>query len=266
MPWVLVATSVYQEGVDLHTFCRNVIHHGIAGQASAIEQRTGRVDRIGGLIQRSAASLSGLSEDHGWKIQSLFPYQSNTFEKHQVRRVLHNCNRFIESIHEISDREFGDGKACITDRFEHVPPQITDRLQSPFAVDDQSLWLSGDLSAAEVDRSSYFCEASYRRELDSFERGLERMASENGASLSISPGQFLERRYHFRLESCHVDLKLTPSSNRDADDLQIEISSNVATHADAIFDDCPSKGDGWADRALEHARCLLAEEWPSEKA
>ena len=51
-PLVLVTTGVLQEGEDLHTFCRRVMHYGIAWTPSAMEQRTGRVDRIGGLVQR----------------------------------------------------------------------------------------------------------------------------------------------------------------------------------------------------------------------
>ena len=46
-PEVLVASSVMAEGVDLHQDCRHVIHHDLAWNPSTLEQRTGRVDRIG---------------------------------------------------------------------------------------------------------------------------------------------------------------------------------------------------------------------------
>lgn len=46
-PEVLVASSVMAEGVDLHQDCRNVIHHDLDWNPSTLEQRTGRVDRIG---------------------------------------------------------------------------------------------------------------------------------------------------------------------------------------------------------------------------
>ena len=58
-PLVLVTTDVLQEGEDLHTFCRRIVHYGIAWTPSAMEQRTGRVDRIGGLVQRR---LDGVCE------------------------------------------------------------------------------------------------------------------------------------------------------------------------------------------------------------
>jgi hypothetical protein len=46
-PDVLVASSVMAEGVDLHLHCRHVIHHDLDWNPSTIEQRTGRLDRIG---------------------------------------------------------------------------------------------------------------------------------------------------------------------------------------------------------------------------
>jgi ERCC4-related helicase len=46
-PEVLVSSSVMAEGVDLHLMCRNVIHHDLDWNPSVIEQRTGRLDRIG---------------------------------------------------------------------------------------------------------------------------------------------------------------------------------------------------------------------------
>lgn len=46
-PEVLVASSVMAEGVDLHRDCRHVIHHDLDWNPSTLEQRTGRVDRIG---------------------------------------------------------------------------------------------------------------------------------------------------------------------------------------------------------------------------
>ena len=51
-PLILVSTDVLQEGEDLHTFCSQVIHYGIAWTPSALEQRTGRVDRIRSLTSR----------------------------------------------------------------------------------------------------------------------------------------------------------------------------------------------------------------------
>lgn len=46
-PDILVCSEVMGEGVDLQRFCRHVIHHDLAWNPSQIEQRTGRIDRLG---------------------------------------------------------------------------------------------------------------------------------------------------------------------------------------------------------------------------
>ena len=46
-PDILVCSEVMREGVDLQRFCRHVIHHDLAWNPSTIEQRTGRIDRLG---------------------------------------------------------------------------------------------------------------------------------------------------------------------------------------------------------------------------
>ena len=51
-PEILVASSVLAEGVDLHLDCRHVIHHDLCWNPSTLEQRTGRVDRIGAKAER----------------------------------------------------------------------------------------------------------------------------------------------------------------------------------------------------------------------
>jgi hypothetical protein len=52
-PEVLVASSVMAEGVDLHRDCRHIIHHDLDWNPSTLEQRTGRVDRIGSKAERT---------------------------------------------------------------------------------------------------------------------------------------------------------------------------------------------------------------------
>lgn len=47
LPEILVCTSVGQEGIDLHRFCRRVIHYDLPFNPATLEQRTGRIDRIG---------------------------------------------------------------------------------------------------------------------------------------------------------------------------------------------------------------------------
>jgi superfamily II DNA or RNA helicase len=56
-PEILVASSVLAEGVDLHLDCRHVIHHDLCWNPSTLEQRTGRIDRLGAKAERAGASI-----------------------------------------------------------------------------------------------------------------------------------------------------------------------------------------------------------------
>lgn len=57
-PEILIASSVLAEGVDLHLHCRYVIHHDLCWNPSTLEQRSGRVDRIGCLAERVGQSIN----------------------------------------------------------------------------------------------------------------------------------------------------------------------------------------------------------------
>jgi superfamily II DNA or RNA helicase len=50
-PDVMIASSVMAEGVDLHLNCRYIIHHDLCWNPSTLEQRTGRIDRIGAKVE-----------------------------------------------------------------------------------------------------------------------------------------------------------------------------------------------------------------------
>ena len=58
-PYVLVSTSVGQEGLDFHRYCTSVIHWSPPSSPSVLRQREGRVDRFCSLqIRRARAGLS----------------------------------------------------------------------------------------------------------------------------------------------------------------------------------------------------------------
>lgn len=57
-PDILVASSVMGEGIDLHQECRHVIHHDLDWNPSKLEQRTGRLDRIGALAEREHKNIA----------------------------------------------------------------------------------------------------------------------------------------------------------------------------------------------------------------
>lgn len=96
-PLVLVSTSVLQEGVDLHTFCRRVVHYGIDGTATGTEQRNGRVDRRGSMIERLLADPVRRDE----AIHVYFPHLRQTLEPLQMARLYHRINRFMVMANEL---------------------------------------------------------------------------------------------------------------------------------------------------------------------
>lgn len=57
-PNVLVTTSVGQEGLDLHPWCRSIAHWDPARGPVELEQREGRVDRYAGLSIRRALAVN----------------------------------------------------------------------------------------------------------------------------------------------------------------------------------------------------------------
>jgi ERCC4-related helicase len=76
-PEVLVASSVMAEGVDLHRFCRYVIHHDLCWNPSTLEQRTGRIDRIGAKVEQC-----------GEPIRMYLPYLAETQDEKMYRVVM----------------------------------------------------------------------------------------------------------------------------------------------------------------------------------
>lgn len=51
-PYILISSSVGREGIDLHRHCRRLMHYDLEWSPTAMEQRVGRVDRIGSLARR----------------------------------------------------------------------------------------------------------------------------------------------------------------------------------------------------------------------
>lgn len=51
-PFVLSTTSIGQEGLDFHTYCRRIVHWNLPGNPVDLEQREGRINRYKGLVIR----------------------------------------------------------------------------------------------------------------------------------------------------------------------------------------------------------------------
>lgn len=98
-PFVLLSTDLLQEGEDLHTFCSDVYHYGLAWTPSAIEQRIGRVDRVRSKTERVAMTCRDGLPDHN-RLQVFYPHLEDTVERLQVRRVVRRMHEFIRLMHE----------------------------------------------------------------------------------------------------------------------------------------------------------------------
>jgi hypothetical protein len=51
-PFVLATTSIGQEGLDFHTYCRKIVHWNLPSNPIDLEQREGRINRYKGLVIR----------------------------------------------------------------------------------------------------------------------------------------------------------------------------------------------------------------------
>jgi hypothetical protein len=93
LPDILVCTQVGQEGIDLHRHCRNVVHYDLGWNPAAIEQRTGRIDRIGSKAARErkmaldTAGDSHLPEDQLPGLDIGMPYLAGTYDERMFERV-----------------------------------------------------------------------------------------------------------------------------------------------------------------------------------
>lgn len=84
-PNVLVATSVFQEGVNLHLQCNEVHHYGLAGSSGDHEQRIGRLDRLFSKVNRHYQS----KENNGpGELRIGFPYLEHSFDEDQLASFL----------------------------------------------------------------------------------------------------------------------------------------------------------------------------------
>jgi superfamily II DNA or RNA helicase len=79
-PNVLIATSKAQEGIDLHHYCRHVVLFDLTWNPAAIEQRIGRVHRLGGV------------KKPGEKVKVIYCYRKGTYEEVMAERVQRRCD------------------------------------------------------------------------------------------------------------------------------------------------------------------------------
>jgi superfamily II DNA or RNA helicase len=196
-PLILVTTDVLQEGEDLHTFCSQVIHYGIAWTPSALEQRTGRVDRIRSLASRRLQQTQNVTDDD--LLQVFYPHLNETVERLQVERVYERMNRFIRLMHhqligDISEDSYVNTKQDMIVRplTRDIVP-IRERLQTPFDVKDE--WLCKDLPFASTDAVQRSNEAilHFQRVVDYLEDKFELLTEPSSNTWSYFVTLFMNR-------------------------------------------------------------------------
>lgn len=84
LPDILICTSIGSEGIDLHRQCSDIIHHDLPWNPAKLEQRNGRVDRVG--------SLAAMSDD--LLINIGIPFLAHNYEQHQYRKVYSRAQKF----------------------------------------------------------------------------------------------------------------------------------------------------------------------------
>ena len=131
-----------------------------------MEQRTGRVDRIGSLVQRRLDGETS-EPDAADFLQVYYPHLRDTVEVLQVRRVLHRLNRFLQLIHQKKSESQVLGSRInigheMLEGLEAIPPPEGE-LKSAFPIQRQ--WLEGELSPESVERRDLDADLKHLDEL-----------------------------------------------------------------------------------------------------
>jgi len=154
-PLVLISTELLQEGEDLHTFCSDIHHYGISWTPSSMEQRIGRLDRVGSQTHRRLAKLVRKPADSEL-LQVYYPHLEDTVEVLQVRRVLERMDTFLRLMHTglsapvVGDRRIDVGAGLMAAAYS--PEPIRELLKTAFPVNEA--WTKGVATALAVDAST----------------------------------------------------------------------------------------------------------------
>jgi hypothetical protein len=91
LPEILICGQVAQEGIDLHRHCSHVVHYDLAWNPATLEQRTGRVDRIGSRTQRlrqlSTDAANGASPAADDRLEVNAPYLAGTYDERMFEEL-----------------------------------------------------------------------------------------------------------------------------------------------------------------------------------
>jgi superfamily II DNA/RNA helicase len=128
-PEILVSTSVGQEGIDLHRECRHVLHHDLCWNPATIEQRTGRVDRIGSKVERERI---GVQDGGGPTLEIAVPYLAATYDERMFEELYRRAQLFEVTL---------GGEMRVEDRTgpEHASSEHRRREKLGLGTDDEDI-------------------------------------------------------------------------------------------------------------------------------
>ncbi len=139
-PFVLVSTSIGQEGLDFHGYCRKVFHWNLPHNPVDLEQREGRVDRYRGLavrqnvaaqfaekcsshaniwpelfkIAEAAGDASGLlpnwrnGPDAPWRVERIVPLYACSEDEARYKRLIELIARFRAALGQPNQEDLLD--------------------------------------------------------------------------------------------------------------------------------------------------------------
>lgn len=121
-PMILIANEVMQEGLDLHKHCRRVVHHDLVWNPAQVEQRIGRIDRLGSLTNRLRKNGDEVTLD------VLYPVIRGTIDERLFRTVKRR-EKWLEFLLGAAPNF---SEYTLTDE---DPPPLPDRLGAELAID-----------------------------------------------------------------------------------------------------------------------------------
>lgn len=84
-PEVLICTAIGSEGIDLHKECAEIIHHDLPWNPARLEQRIGRIDRVGSLSETLGS---------GSPIRVGIPFLAHNYDQFQYDKLLSRAQVF----------------------------------------------------------------------------------------------------------------------------------------------------------------------------
>jgi hypothetical protein len=119
---ILVANEVMQEDLDLHEWCRHLVNHDLVWDPAQVEQRIGRIDRLGSLTNPLRKNGDDVNLD------VLYPVIRGIIDERLFRTVKRR-EKWLEfllgGVPDFSEYSLADKE----------PPPLPDRLGAELAID-----------------------------------------------------------------------------------------------------------------------------------